>query len=80
MGIFPGDHLCDVLCTGVVRAHAGGGLGCSGGAGAGVVWCCQSTTVEPKIFPRSFVDIFSMNECWNECGSKYWIYSVDMCI
>ena len=44
----------DFFCTGVVRAHAGGGLGCSGGAGAGVVWSCQSTVVEPKIFPAPY--------------------------
>ena len=39
----PGDRLSDVLCTGVVCAHAEGALGCSGGAGDGVersVFCC----------------------------------------
>ena len=69
MGNFSRDHLCDVLCTGVVRAHAGGGLGCSGGAGAGVVWSCQSTSVEPKISPAPFCLHSHYVGCCHECWS-----------
>jgi hypothetical protein len=54
MGNISGDQFCDVLCTGVVCAHAGGGLGVQWWSW-GLLWSCQSAAVEPKISPAPFV-------------------------